>query len=71
MNISEMLELNEKAKEEGKRFPTQRYLFNAISIVKRSMPGGQLVYADGLMHGYGYYMCEVMTLTPDFGLRVA
>ena len=30
MNISEMLELNEKAKEEGKKFPKQRYLFNEI-----------------------------------------
>ena len=30
MNISEMLELNERAKEEGKHFPKARYLFTEI-----------------------------------------
>lgn len=30
MNISEMLELDERAKEEGKQFPKVRYLFNEI-----------------------------------------
>jgi hypothetical protein len=30
MNISEILELNEKAKEEGKKFPRTRYLFSEI-----------------------------------------
>lgn len=39
MNISEMLELNEKAKEEGKRFPKQRYLFNEI----QSEPGKHFI----------------------------
>jgi hypothetical protein len=30
MNISEIVELNERAKEEGNRFPQKRYLFNEI-----------------------------------------
>jgi len=30
MNISEILELNEKAKDEGKKFPRTRYLFSEI-----------------------------------------
>ena len=30
MNISEMLELNERAKEEGKNFTKARYLFTEI-----------------------------------------
>ena len=30
MNISEILDLNERAKEEGNRFPKKRYLFNEI-----------------------------------------
>ena len=30
MNISEILELNERVKDEGNRFPKKRYFFNEI-----------------------------------------
>lgn len=39
MNIAEILELNEKAKDEGKKFPRTRYLFSEI----KSEPGKHFI----------------------------